>query len=701
MICLCSFLALTFLRAEPAIETKVVPIEGRTSWNGWTYYGGPMLVQGMQASPGQRHIWLATTTGLVRLDTNELTWKRWTTFDGLLDNYTYDVDVDEKGNVWTASFSGLSKFDGKQFRNWSRKEIGNHRMSTVATVKDRVWIGCAGARRPTGAMCLLKEERFARYNPWFLDADFLMATTDIEPDGQGGVWLSGNTGVLPVDVGAGYYQPLKPELYHVDTFGIPDRVELEMDFWPGQLSVDKDGSLLALVCKSPTASWTHQDGTLYRLKWDGSIKKDGVVAPDFWRTRWEALGEPEGLSGPVNAIHRAHNGIIWVATESHLGTLEASQFKPLIRLPEGKGRQLLRFVVLNNGTAVFCRDDRGQDPGLFLWNGKRWLFLTNPLDGPIRPGPNYPIIGIPGRDLDGKLHFMRHVDTVFDGKNWTEQKRDMDFIYDKLGRIAGTYRSEGNKRGFDLRLKENPKGVSHQEFFGVDIFPARFRDSRGHFWAFDDTDLGTPNPKVMFQEFDGTKIIDHVPGNEFFLRKITNVWKYNSTIRNIAEDSKGRLWIGTTHGVLKHDGGTQWEWVGGRFDGMFGMMGWHMGSNGRDLLSLAGTWGTSEYDMLKGEWINFTEIGRTFQEAIPKMPGSYVEAIAADTTGRLWYGTYEGGVCYRNSNQDFTYFDTSNGLASNTCWGIWCDDDGTMWFSSQAGAQSLDLKKFSRELQPR
>gem|GEM_PF-2852488 len=75
-----------------------------------------------------------------------------------------------------------------------------------------------------------------------------------------------------------------------------------------------------------------------------------------------------------------------------------------------------------------------------------------------------------------------------------------------------------------------------------------------------------------------------------------------------------------------------------------------------------------------------------------------VKMLAApDIQGRMWYGTYEGGVAYRTSDNKWDYLTTDDGLACDSCWGIWCDDDGTMWFTSQAGAQSLDLKAFRRK----
>ena len=60
----------------------------------------------------------------------------------------------------------------------------------------------------------------------------------------------------------------------------------------------------------------------------------------------------------------------------------------------------------------------------------------------------------------------------------------------------------------------------------------------------------------------------------------------------------------------------------------------------------------------------------------------------------------EGGVACRDAAGQWQYFSTADGLCCNSCWGIWCDDDVAMWFSTLSGAQSLDLKTFQPRARP-
>jgi len=687
---------LTHASEPSAPPARIVALEGRTSFNGWTYCGGPMHVMGMKADRQETSVWLATTVGLVRLDVAAGKLRRWTTLDGLQDNFTYDVDFDGEGRVWAATYSGVSRFDGRSFHNASRKELGipHHRFSSVAVDGGgRVWIGSAGDRRPQGALCLVPGGRWVLYNQWALDAEFPHAVTDIEPDGDGGVWIAGSEGKLPVDLGAGYYQPLTARLFHVDRYGAPEMAPLEKEFWISQIAMEQDTALLAVVQARPSRP-PEAGGVLYRLSWPGWVQSGKDRAPDLAKATWQSLEKDAGVTSPVRSIYRDPRGQIWIATEKDIGRLVDGKFTSHIPLPPDKGKHLARLVVLGGGkAAVFCVNQGNQDPGVFVWRGSAWEHLTTALDGPVHPSRGLPIIGIHGRDLQGRLHFMRDMDTVLDGKLWSVGPRAVDFVYDKYGRTAGVITSPAAKGADNLLwLKGRDRPVSHREFFGVDYFPARFRDGRGHFWAY-----GFKHHSNDLLEFDGNRVIDHVPDNRFFLRVVNSVG-YNPTVRAVVEDGQGRLWLATTTGLLRHGGGTRWEWVGGRFDGMLGMMGWHVHSNGRNLVSFAGSWGTSEYDMLRGRWLNFTDAFHTFPSAEPRLPGSYVEAVVPDLEGRMWYGTYEGGVACRGLDGTWQYYTTADGLACNACWGIWCDDDGTMWFTSEAGAQSLDRKAFRRGL---
>ena len=64
------------------------------------------------------NLWFATLGGGLS-KFNGLTFENITIRDGLASNYVRDVTADRNGNIWAATATGISKYDGKGFRNYS------------------------------------------------------------------------------------------------------------------------------------------------------------------------------------------------------------------------------------------------------------------------------------------------------------------------------------------------------------------------------------------------------------------------------------------------------------------------------------------------------------------------------------------------------------------------------------------------------
>jgi len=90
----------------------------------------------------------------------------------------------------------------------------------------------------------------------------------------------------------------------------------------------------------------------------------------------------------------------------------------------------------------------------------------------------------------------------------------------------------------------------------------------------------------------------------------------------------------------------------------------------------AGTWGggLSRYD---GEgWRTFT--------VNDGLPGNHVFALDTDNEGRVWIGTSQGLARY--DGKTFTRYSTADGLYSNTIFAIATGPDGSAWIGSFGGA---------------
>lgn len=69
----------------------------------------------------KNRLWVGTWGGgLSLLDTNNLTFRNFTTQDGLPGNFILAIEEDRSGGLWIGTNNGLSLFNGKTFQNFSR-----------------------------------------------------------------------------------------------------------------------------------------------------------------------------------------------------------------------------------------------------------------------------------------------------------------------------------------------------------------------------------------------------------------------------------------------------------------------------------------------------------------------------------------------------------------------------------------------------
>ena len=199
-----------------------------------------------------------------------------------------------------------------------------------------------------------------------------------------------------------------------------------------------------------------------------------------------------------------------------------------------------------------------------------------------------------------------------------------------------------------------------------------FRDSQGGIWSHD--------TEASICRFD-----------EPHYRRI-----FNATVRCVAEDSKGALWVGTLGDglycydslvALQHDDGKRYTQADG------------LGSNRvysvfetRDGTIWAGTLGSP------GCLCRFTGApasgGKAF-EAIPT-PHTVIRLLFEDSLGRLWMGGFgDGGLsCYDPRAKYLRNYTLADGFPSDQAMSIVEDDDGHLWIGTFGELCRFDGEKF-------
>lgn len=226
------------------------------------------------------------------------------------------------------------------------------------------------------------------------------------------------------------------------------------------------------------------------------------------------------------------------------------------------------------------------------------------------------------------------------------------------------------------------------------------RDHDSNIW------VGTPNG------------LDRVHGDEATSDEGTGIER--SPVTALFEDREGNLWVGRPNGVerlrdsafvtypvrggqsessgpvyVDQDGRTWFSPIEG---GLRWLKGEESGTVEKDSLnddvvySIAGRggdiWiGRQRGGLTKLRFDHGAYDSKTYTQA-DGLPQNGVYAVFVDREGSVWAATLTGGVSEFNQGR-FTTLDSSNGLASNTVETMAESPDGTMWFGTPDGLNSL------------
>ena len=627
--------------------------------------------------------------------------------DGLSNSSVSGMVQDKNGFLWFGTQAGLNRYDGYEFEvmendPFNRNSLGHNQIQTMYRDTDgALWIGTYGGLDRYDP----DTETFAHYvhdpdDPASLSDNVVV---DILRDSRGDLWvatLNGLNRLVPESDGFERYLP-DPE----DPKSLPNHVVRTLaEDAEGNLWVGTYGGLSRYDAGDASAGFTtfsHDESD------PGSLPSDFVMTaaadpedPDIlWVGSWDG-----GLSRFDIRTGRCEN---FVLEDNRIYTSYI----------DAKGR--LWIGTWGGGLILFSRDDYSSrifttDSQYGITNNIVYSFLEDE-SGILWVGTNG---GGLNKLVDWKNRFVFHEYDPEDPRSLADGK--VSGIYeDRTGTLwYGSYNNGVNRydaeTGNFYRYKHDPDDPST---ISNDIVNSILHDSRGNLlFATNDglnryvpeTDAfelihppgngeGIPDTIVydLLEDRDGNLWVGTYTNGLGLYHPDENRWEYfvmdegdpgalsNNLIRCLFQDSEGRIWVGTNHGLNRFDPETR------------GFEKYLYDPEDRSSISNGNVWSIFE-DSSKNLWVGTNGGGVnlyhpeddsfTFLSSKDGLLSNMVVGIEEDAAGDLWFGTKQGASVYDRGEESFRVVDDSNGLLSNELTIIYRrPSDGSMHLGSAQG----------------
>ncbi len=583
-------------------------------------------------------------------------YQSWQTDTGLPQNTVHAIVQGRGGFLWVATESGLVRFDGVDFKTYTRAN-------------------------PAGLHPIRVDGR-AMGTPG-LPSDLI---DDLTEDREGNLWISTSGGLARMR--AGKVEPFGPAQ------GIPST-----QVW--RTFEDSRGTVWVLTA---AGLFRVAGAQVDRVALDQALTEDSHMAegPDgsLWLGTAEGLmranGQggfvPVGDAGEVVALATDAAGRGWAGMRSALEMCAEDGECHHVAIPAGAGA--VHAIVRDSYGRMWV----GTDGGLYIVANQvtsvgamgRVDFLHVDREGMLWAGTEHGLVRI-APDRLGSAELLRGGDVFLsaaedrEGDLWLgTESGGLAVLRDR--KFSTLTAAEGLTDEYILSLAQAPNGHVGvgTKGGGLNVFrDGRFRAitteqglssnvvltvaaaANGDVWA------GTPDGLDLLREGDVARVFTTADGLA------------DDFVRSLYVGSRGELWIGTRHGLSRYQSGsfTTWTALDGLGSDLIGAM-----TADRDGSLWIGTLGgLSRYR--DGKFTNLT--------TRDGLSSNVVTALHEDRDGTLWIGTNDGGLNrWRNGRITAIH---SEQLPVRVI-GILEDGSGYLWISSNTGVyrvNRLDLNRMA------
>lgn len=293
------------------------------SQNGeWARFQSLSQINDILSDP--QFVWIATNTGVVRMDAQTYQKTYFNTENGLSGDKVFDLLRDSKGRIWAATEGGLSLWKENRWESQAIADNINERSAYSLTEdwKGRVWIGM------TGQIAIYEEVSYSFFKYVYLDAPIKKLLAH-----NGSVWIVLDRGFWRLKEGI-----MEPQAPFLDS----DITDIDVDV-AGNVLVScrpSSNSSISSLMKFEGEEWkpaelplAYQEHIMYSLESGcrdkflvGNLEAEIFEVSPQTFTQLTIVGLDSAYR-PTSIYHDPYRNTIWMGTSS-AWSLEGNEFYP-------------------------------------------------------------------------------------------------------------------------------------------------------------------------------------------------------------------------------------------------------------------------------------------------------------------------------------------------------------------------------------
>jgi len=554
--------------------------------------------------------------------------------EGLPQSKIYNVVQDSKGYVWLASESGISKFDGVNFHNYTSEDgIAEGGIKTLLKdINGFIWMG-----HNTGGVSFFNGKEF-KIHP--ISEQISVEVTSFLMDRDSILWIT--------TLGDGLIKLENP--YETDS----GKIVFEQ-FKGKQLG---DRVFSGTIAKGDSIFFITEAG----------IKKYNKSQNSFERYA------PKGLSSyfQITKMYEDKAGDIW------FGTFHGGLFRLIKEKNEFIVYDAKRDGLADNWISTITEDSQG-NVWVGTWGGgiskfsRTEIKTFNNLNGLSDLKIRHILEDLEGNILIGT---NEHGLAVFKGERFKTYTTKDGLIDQNIWAITqdkgGKYWFGTNKGISILNPKAGRKGIRFAHYneesnsIGNHV---RFlkKDRNNNIW------IGTDDNAVNMYNYKTGRFESNLVINRYFS---TN---YSVTAMDV--DKQNQLWIGTLDGLIFYDINENKSQSLSQINGL----------NGSDISAIfADSKGRVWVGINNGKGLNLIQDFDISKIEINEK--ITVKCMIDDSNGNIWIGTQAKGVFVFDGNQVIRRYMENDGLLSNLINQLNVDDNNNIYVGTSRGLNKIDSK---------